>query len=76
MAPYPQLHSRDDSTPNSNPLTPVVIAGIAFAGALFVAVGLWLGIRTWRKQSRKAEGRFLTVKGLVSPDDEKAAVPR
>ncbi|KAI9439800.1 hypothetical protein H4582DRAFT_1549366 [Lactarius indigo] len=84
MAPYPQIHSRDtsvDDSPQSNRITPVVIAGIAFSGALILAVCLWLGIRTWRKRSReqRADGRqgaFLTVKGLISEDDEKAAPPR
>ncbi|KAH9041639.1 hypothetical protein EDB85DRAFT_1370571 [Lactarius pseudohatsudake] len=84
MAPYPQIHSRDTSADDDvqpNPLTPMVIGGIAFAGALILAVCLWLGIRTYRKRSReqRADGRqgaFLTVKGLMSEDDEKAAPPR
>ncbi|KAH9052958.1 hypothetical protein EDB83DRAFT_2395182 [Lactarius deliciosus] len=68
MAPYPQIHSRDTSADGSqsNPLTPMVIGGIAFAGALILAVCLWLGIRTCRTRSReqRADGRqgaFLTV---------------
>ncbi|KAH9003182.1 hypothetical protein EDB86DRAFT_135537 [Lactarius hatsudake] len=83
MAPYPQKHSRDTSADGdqSNPLTPMVIGGIAFAGALILAVCLWLGIRAYRTRSReqRADGRqgaFLTVKGLISEDDEKAAPPR
>ncbi|KAI9463250.1 hypothetical protein BJY52DRAFT_73414 [Lactarius psammicola] len=83
MAPYPQIHSRDTSADDSqsNPMTPVIIGGIAFAGALIVAVCLWLGIRACRTRSRekRADGRqgaFLTVKGLISEDDEKAAPPR
>jgi len=58
----------------------MVIAGAAFAGALILAVGLWLAIRFYRKRSReqRADGRqgaFLTVKGLISEDDEKTAAP-
>jgi hypothetical protein len=72
--------SADDTT-QSTPLTPVVIGGIAFAGAILLAVGIWLAIRFHRKRSReqRADGRqgaFLTVKGLVSEEDEKAAPPR
>ena len=84
MAPFPQIHSRDDTSANdtqSTPVTPVVIAGIAFAGLLILAVGLWLAIRFYRKRSReqRADGRqgaFLTVKGLITEEDEKAAAPR
>ena len=84
MAPFPQILSRDDISTDdtqSTPLTPVVIGGIAFAGALFLAAALWLAIRFYRKRSReqRADGRqgaFLTVKGLISEDDEKAAPPR
>ncbi|KAH9168820.1 hypothetical protein EDB89DRAFT_1558210 [Lactarius sanguifluus] len=84
MAPYPQIHSRDTSADGgfqSSPLTPIVIGGIAFAGALILVVCLWLGIRACGKRSReqRADGRqgaFLTVKGLISEDDEKAAPPR
>ncbi|KAN0132835.1 hypothetical protein V8E53_009200 [Lactarius tabidus] len=72
--------SADDTT-QSTPLTPVVIGGIAFAGAILLAVSIWLAIRFHRKRSRdqRADGRqgaFLTVKGLVSEEDEKAAPPR
>ncbi|KAF8271199.1 hypothetical protein EI94DRAFT_1721104 [Lactarius quietus] len=59
----------------------MVIAGIAFAGALILAVSLWLAIRFHRKRARerRADGRqgaFLTVKGLITEDDEKTAPPR
>ena len=79
MAPYPRIHSRDDS--GSSKLSPETIGGIAFAAAVLFAVGLWLGIRVYRKRSRekRADGRqgaFLTVKGLISEDDEKLAPPR
>ena len=82
MAPYPQIHSRDDSADDtSNKLTPVVIGGIALIGAAILVLCVWLGIRAYRKRSReqRADGRqgaFLTVKGLISEDDEKAAPPR
>jgi hypothetical protein len=73
--------SADDTQSTSTPLTPVVIGGIAFAGAIILAVGIWLAIRFYRKRSRerRADGRqgaFLTVKGLISEEDEKAAPPR
>ena len=53
MAPNSQIISRD-TTPDSsdsNAVTPVVIAGLALAGAVILALCLWLGIRTYRKRS-------------------------
>ena len=85
MAPFPQLFSRgstaDDSTSNSNPVTPMVITGVAFACAMLAAVAVWLGIRAYRKHVRKQrseerQGAFLTVKGVLSETDEKGTSSR
>lgn len=84
MAPLPRMLLSGDVTSDdtqSTPLTPVVIVGIAFAGAVLLAVGIWLAVRFYRKRSRerRADGRqgaFLTVKGLITEEDEKAAPPR
>ncbi|KAF8271200.1 hypothetical protein EI94DRAFT_617354 [Lactarius quietus] len=86
MAPFLQILSRDDilddnkSTPT--PLTPEDIGGIAFAGALVLAVSLWLAIRSYRQRARKRladgerQGAVLTVEGLTTEGDDKAAPPR
>jgi len=53
MAPNSHIISRD-TTPdssNSNAVTPVIIAGLAFAGVVILVLCLWLGIRTYRKRS-------------------------
>lgn len=78
MAPYPQIHSRSDS--QSSHISPVYIGGIAFACALVLALCLWLGIRACRSRARKQradrkQGVSLTVKGLVSEDDDEKAAP-
>lgn len=80
MAPLAgDVTSADDT--QSPALTPVVIGGIAFAGAILLILGIWLAVRFYRKRSReqRADGRqgaFLTVKGLITEEDEKAAPPR
>ncbi|KAI0255018.1 hypothetical protein BJV78DRAFT_1273664 [Lactifluus subvellereus] len=83
MAPTPQISSRDTPADGSKsiPIPPMVIAGIAIAGATLVAVGLWLGIRAYRKWSRKRrekerQSAFLTIKGVMSKNDEKGLPPR
>ena len=80
MAPLSGDVSSGDDT-QSTALTPVVIGGIAFAGAILLILGIWLAVRFYRKRSReqRADGRqgaFLTVKGLITEEDEKAAPPR
>jgi hypothetical protein len=77
MAPYTQIVSRDDTTvggSESSPMTPEIIGGLAFAGAILLSVCVWLGIHLYRKRSR--ETRDLIVKGVISEGDEKAVSPR
>lgn len=81
MAPLSGDVTSADDTQSTSQLTPVVIGGIAFTSAIILAVGIWLVIRFYRKRSReqRADGRqgaFLTVKGLITEEDEKAAPPR
>jgi hypothetical protein len=83
MAPNSQILSRDTAADGSNstPITPTIIAGIALAGAVLACVGLWLGIRAYRKRSRnqreeERQAAFLTIKGVMSESDEKALPPR
>lgn len=82
MAPTSQISSPDtpaDSS-SSNPITPIVIVGIALAGVTLFVVGLCLGIRAYRKRSRKrrekeSRNAFLTVKGILSESKEKKLPP-
>jgi hypothetical protein len=83
MAPFPQLFSRGSTADNSisNPITPMVITGIACACATLAAVSLWLGIRAYRKHARKQrskdrQGAFLTIKGVLSESNEKGVSSR
>jgi hypothetical protein len=83
MAPYSRIFSRATAADgsNSNPVTPIVIVGITLAGVILAIVGLWLGIRAYRKRSRRQrreemQGAFLTIKGVISESDEKAFPPR
>jgi len=55
-------------------MTPEIIGGLAFAGAILLSVCVWLGIHLYRKRSR--ETRDLIVKGVISEGDEKAVSPR
>jgi hypothetical protein len=77
MAPSPQIVSRDDTAvggSGSSPVTPEVIGGLAFAGAILLGACIWLGIHLYRKRTR--ETRDLIVKGVISEGDEKAVSPR
>ena len=65
MAPSPQIVSRDDSS-GSTPVTPLVIAGIAFAGTILFGVGLWLVIHTYKKRNRSGD---VAVGGATSSND-------
>jgi len=75
MAPLLQFFSRDTTVggSESNPVTPEIIGGLAFAGAILLGVGLWLGYYFYRK---RREARDIIVKGVISEGDEKAIPPR
>lgn len=76
MAPFPQIFSRDTTVDgsNSNPVTPEVIAGIALACAVLLGVGVWLGVRYFRK--RNSQPSDIIVRGVLSEGDEKAMAPK
>lgn len=81
MAPNSQIISRD-TTPDSsdsNAVTPVVIAGLALAGAVILGLCLWLGIRTYRKRSGKSPADSTTSwsgeKGISQPSIAVTGVP-
>jgi hypothetical protein len=72
MAPYPQIFSRDttvDAT-ESSPISPEIIAGLVFAGAILLGGVLWLGVFLYRKRTRQPQD--IIVKGVISGGDEKA----
>jgi hypothetical protein len=73
MAPHPQLDVRDatDDGSSSSPVTPVVIAGIAFAGAILFGLSVWLVVRAYRRYKHTLP----TAKGIISERDVKA-MPR
>ncbi|KAH9994757.1 hypothetical protein BJV77DRAFT_992936 [Russula vinacea] len=74
MAPYTQIVSRDDTAVGgsaSSPMTPEIIGGLAFAGAILLCACVWLGIHHYRKRTR--ETRDLIVKGVISEGDEKVS---
>lgn len=72
MAPYPQIFSRDTAVgaTESSPITPEIIAGLVFAGAILLGGAVWLGVFLYRKRTRQP--RDLIVKGVISEGDEKA----
>ena len=79
MAPYPQIVSRGttdngSNSTNSNPVTPEIIAGLVFVGAILLGLAMWLGIRYYRKRTRQPHD--LIVKGVISDSDEKDILPR
>ncbi|KAI0321770.1 hypothetical protein OF83DRAFT_188745 [Amylostereum chailletii] len=84
MAPHLSVLVSRAASPNdsdSNAITPIIIAGIAFASVGFLAVVLWLSIRAYRRsqQQRRAEKResaFANVKGLVSEKSSPLAISR
>ena len=72
MAPYPQIFSRDttvDAT-QSNPISPEIIAGLAFAGAILLGGAVWLGLFLYRRK-RTRQPQDIIVKGVISESDEK-----
>jgi hypothetical protein len=52
-------------------MTPEIIGGLAFAGAILLCACVWLGIHHYRKRTR--ETRDLIVKGVISEGDEKVS---
>jgi hypothetical protein len=76
MAPYSHIVSRDAAINGSqaNGVTPEIIAGVAFAGAILLGFAVWLGIYFYRKRTR--EPRDIVVKGVISESDEKAIPPK
>jgi hypothetical protein len=72
MAPFPQIFSRDtavDAT-ESSPVSPEIIAGLVFAGAILLGGALWLVVFFYRKRTRQPQD--IIVKGVLSEGDEKA----
>ena len=65
MAPSTRIISRDTTPDNSGSttVTPVVIAGLALAGAVILSLCLWLGIRTYRKRSGRSRANSATSNG-------------
>lgn len=65
MAPNSRIISRDTTPDNSGSttVTPVVIAGLALAGAIILSLCLWLGIRTYRKRSDRSRANSTTSNG-------------
>src|SRR6266852_6159051 len=76
MAPFPQVFSHDttDKGSNANPVTPEVIAGLTFSGAILLGVGVWLGIRYYRKRTRQPTD--IIVRGVISEGDEKISTQK
>jgi len=69
------LACRDHSTV-SDPLNPIYLAGFCAVGVVVLSLAIWLLIHFWRKHSatKREESRgaaFLSVRGLVSEQDEK-----
>ena len=75
MPPYPQIFSRDTTlgATQSSPVTPEIIAGLVFAGAILLGASVWLGVYLYRKRTRQPQD--IIVKGVVSEGDEKAVSP-
>ncbi|CAK5269123.1 unnamed protein product [Mycena citricolor] len=73
--PIPNVFVRDDSSnSNSTSLDPSAIAGIGLAGAIVLALAIWLAIRKYRQsaQKKRDEARlpaFTPVRGVYREND-------